>query len=284
MLGGYTLGLHPGWRSLPRVLRLATWNLLHGRSLRNGSGEGTVDADQLAAAIAALNVDVLGVQEVDQYAARSGDVDQAAVVAEAMGARWHHFAPAVVGTPGTAGWRRAVADDDGAGGPRYGVALATRLPVRRFQVRRLAGSPLPGVILDPCRGRPVPRRDEPRVLLLADLEAPWGLLRVCCAHLSFVPGWNVGQLVTLLGAAAPEEPGGTAAVLADLNLPGRLVRLLARGWRLLADVPSYPASNPAVQLDHILGRGPLPAVTTVDSPRMAIGDHRPVVVGIGEKR
>ncbi len=71
-------------------------------------------------------------------------------------------------------------------------------------------------------------------------------------------------------------------MLADLNLPGRLVRLLARGWRMLANGPSYPASNPAVQLDHILGRGPLPAVSTVASPRMPIGDHRPVVVGIGE--
>lgn len=265
------------------MLRLATWNLLHGRSLGDGSGYGTVDAGQLAAAIAALDADVLGVQEVDQYAARSGGVDQAAVVAEAMGARWYHFAPAVVGTPGAAGWRRAVADDDGAGGPRYGIALATRLPVRRFQVRRLAGSPLPGVILDPCRGRPVPRRDEPRVLLLADLQAPWGPLRVCCAHLSFVPGWNIGQLVILLGAAAPEAPGATAAVLADLNLPGRLVRLLARDWRMLANAPSYPASNPAVQLDHVLGRGPLPAVSTVESPRMPIADHRPVVVGIGAK-
>ena len=43
-------------------MRLATFNLLHGRSLT----DGLVDSDRLAAAVAALDADVLALQEVDR--------------------------------------------------------------------------------------------------------------------------------------------------------------------------------------------------------------------------
>ena len=37
-------------------------------------------------------------------------------------------------------------------------------------------------------------RDEPRVLLAAILDTPYGDVTVAATHLSFVPGWNVRQL------------------------------------------------------------------------------------------
>ena len=49
-------------------MRLATFNLLHGRS----PADGVVDPDRLAAAATALDVDVLAVQEVDRGQDRSG--------------------------------------------------------------------------------------------------------------------------------------------------------------------------------------------------------------------
>ncbi len=255
------------------MLRVATWNLLHGRSIPDGE----VHPERLAAAARLLDADVLALQEVDVGAQRSNGVDQAAAVAAALGARWHRFAPAVVGTPGAGSWRAATGDEDGTDSPRFGVALVSRLPVRRSWVLRLAGSPVPGMVADPRGGRLLPLRDEPRAVLVADLDAPFGPVRVACAHLSFVPGWNVGQLRRLLRAARPDGDG-SALVLADLNVPAALVRLLAGRWRLLARVPTYPGAAPRIQFDHVLGRGPLPPVAAVDSPQVGVGDHRPVVV------
>ena len=42
-------------------MRIATFNILHGRSL----DDGQVDVDRLASAVKSLYADVLGLQEVD---------------------------------------------------------------------------------------------------------------------------------------------------------------------------------------------------------------------------
>lgn len=63
-------------------MRLATFNLLHGRSLT----DGLVDSDRLAAAIGALDADVLALQEVDRDQRRSGNLDLTAIAARALDA------------------------------------------------------------------------------------------------------------------------------------------------------------------------------------------------------
>ncbi|MEV6815065.1 endonuclease/exonuclease/phosphatase family protein, partial [Micromonospora sp. NPDC051296] len=52
-------------------MRLATFNLLHGRSLT----DGLVDPARLAAAVSDLDADVLALQEVDRDQSRSGNLD-----------------------------------------------------------------------------------------------------------------------------------------------------------------------------------------------------------------
>ena len=93
-------------------MRLASFNVLHGRSL----ADATVSTDRLAAACASLDADVLGLQEIDRGQARSGGVDQTAAVADAMGAVAWRFEPALIGEPG-ATWRAAVDGDTSAGTP-----------------------------------------------------------------------------------------------------------------------------------------------------------------------
>ena len=58
-------------------MRVATWNLLHGLDIRTGR----IDLGAVAAAIDALDVDVLAVQEVVREQRRSGAVDQVADLA-----------------------------------------------------------------------------------------------------------------------------------------------------------------------------------------------------------
>lgn len=256
-------------------MRVATFNLLHGRSLL----DGRVDGARLAAAVAALDADVLGLQEVDVDQPRSGRLDLTAIAARALGAGWHRFAAAVVGTPGER-FRRSRAEDDGVGEPRYGVGLVSRWPVRSWRVTWLPGAPVRSPVVVPGPGGGLMLlRDEPRVLLAAVLDAPWGPVTVATTHLSFVPGWNVWQLRAAIRALRVLP--GPRLLVGDLNLPAVLAGV-ASGWRVAARAPTYPAPQPRVQLDHVLvdprAAAGLGAVVQVGTPAVPVSDHRPLVV------
>ena len=250
-------------------MRLATFNLLNGTSL----ADGRVDAVRLREAVRGLRADVLGLQEVDRGQDRSHGLDLTAEVAAAVGAADWRFAPALVGTPG--GSWRAARDDDGPGEPHYGVGLVSRWPVRRWHVVRLQAAPVRSPVVLPGTRRLVWLQDEPRVGLVAEVETPLGVVTVATTHLSFVPGWNGAQLRTLTGHLAGLP--GPRVLLGDLNLPSRVPRWLTR-WTVLARTPTYPAWEPRVQLDHVLASGRLPAVARVETPELAISDHRALVV------
>ncbi|PZG04403.1 endonuclease [Micromonospora craterilacus] len=259
-------------------MRLATFNLLHGRSLT----DGLVDPARLAAAVNALDADVLALQEVDRDQSRSGNLDLTAIAAQAMDAAEHRFAAAVVGTPGEA-FRPLTHDDDGHGEPCYGVGLVSRHPVTTWQVTRLRPAPVRSPVYVPGPGGGlVLLRDEPRVVLAAVLDTPRGPLTVAATHLSFVPGWNARQLRQVVRALRTLP--APRILLGDLNLPAWAVRLVS-GWRLLGRRPTYPAGQPRVQLDHVIadrhGFRQLPPVSTVRTPLSSISDHRPLLVDLG---
>ena len=255
-------------------MRLATFNLLHGRSLHDGA----VHADRVAAAVAELDADVLGLQEVDRAQPRSGMLDLTAIAAGALGAGEHRFVAAVVGTPGEtwAPWSPDAED----GRPTYGIALVSRLPVLRWQITRLPAAPVRSPVYVPGPGGGLLLlRDEPRVLVAAVVDAPDGPLTVATTHLSFVPGWNVRQLRAAVRAlrALPAP----RILLGDLNLPAAVARA-ATGWRALARSPTYPSPAPRAQLDHVLadprGAHLLGPVVQVRTPQVPVSDHRPLVV------
>jgi endonuclease/exonuclease/phosphatase family metal-dependent hydrolase len=253
-------------------VRLATFNLLHGRSL----SDGTVHADRVARAISTLDADVLGLQEVDRAQPRSGLLDLTAIAAEALKAPVHRFAAAVVGTPGET-WQPWRSDDDNLH-PLYGIALVSRLPVLRWQITRLPGAPIRSPVLLAGGGIAL-LKDEPRVLLAAVVDAPSGPVTVATTHLSFVPGWNLRQLRHAVRAlrALPAP----RVLLGDLNMPAAPVRAFT-GWRPLGRAATYPSSVPRAQLDHVLadsrGIGALGRVVQVCTPRVDVSDHRPLVV------
>jgi endonuclease/exonuclease/phosphatase family metal-dependent hydrolase len=253
-------------------MRLATFNLLSGRSLH----DGRADVGVLAEAVRRLDADVLALQEVDRFQPRSGGVDQAGVAAEAMGAVAHRFVPLIRGTPGAPGWR-PVPPEPADGEPSYGIALLSRHPVARWRVLRLgrargrypilvAASP-PHIVWIP---------DEPRAAVVALLENP--RITVVATHLSFVPGVNVAQLRRLRAALAGLP--GPRVLLGDLNLPGGLpARVL--GWRPLVSGPTFPAPAPRLQIDHALadalprGAERAPLIT-----QLPFSDHRAVSVDV----
>src|ERR1700716_4417768 len=116
-------------------MRMATFNILHGRSVHDGN----VEPDRLAESIRQLDADVLALQEVDLEQPRSAMADLTAVAAEAMGAISHRFVAAISGTPG-ATWMAATGREQ-PGTAAYGIALLSRYPVQSWQVVRLPRGP-----------------------------------------------------------------------------------------------------------------------------------------------
>jgi endonuclease/exonuclease/phosphatase family metal-dependent hydrolase len=256
-------------------VRLATFNLLNGTSL----SDRQVVASRLHEAVAQLDADVVGLQEVDRGQPRSHGLDLTAEVARAAGVldggREHwRFVPALVGTPG-GDWRAAQDADDDTAEAHYGIGLVSRWLVRQWHVVRLPAAPVRSPVLLPGTRRMIWLQDEPRVGLAAVLETPRGPLTVGTTHLSFVPIWNGVQLRTFT-AALRELPGPTV-LLGDLNMPGSVPRWLT-GWEVLARTPTYPAWDPKIQLDHVLGTGDLPPVAAVETPELPLSDHRALLV------
>jgi endonuclease/exonuclease/phosphatase family metal-dependent hydrolase len=238
--------------------------------------DGEARAADLSAAAAALDADVVGLQEVDRAQDRSGGVDQTALVAEAVGAGWSRFVPAVDGTPGGT-WTASTRDDGTlADGPGYGVGLVSRLPVLSWRVRRFGPAPFGMPLLVPGARGLTQVADEPRIALAAVVQGPAGPMTVITAHLSFVPGWNVRQLRAV--ARWARSLPGPRLLIGDLNLPGALPRL-ATGWTQLARVPTYPSWNPRVQFDHVLADRPM-TVTAARALPLQVSDHCALVVDL----
>lgn len=254
-------------------MRLGTWNVLHGAA----TADGPVDLDRFAAAVAGLDVDVLGLQEVDRAQPRSGQADLTGVAARAMGAVEHRFASTLYGVPGA--WtpapacgaldaQRSGADPSRRTAPAYGVALLSRLPVLAWRQVPLPRLPrdVPLVLGHPRRL--VVAHDEPRTALVARVVGPHGPVTVVTTHLSFIPGWNLVQLRHLVRALRTEDP---LVVTGDLNMGVRRARL---GSRLtgLVTAQTFPADAPRRQIDHVLGRGVVASAPRVHHPPLS--DHR----------
>ena len=251
-------------------MRLATLNLLNGMSLE----DRTVTPARLTEAVHALRADVVGLQEVDRGQSRSHGADLTRSVADAMGAEHWRFVPALVGTPGGT-WRAATDADHGTSEASYGIGLVSRWPVVSWHVTRLPAAPVRSPVVLPGTRQVVWLQDEPRVGLAAVVDSPAGRLTVATTHLSFVPVWNGVQLRTLTADLA--RLPGPRVLLGDLNMPPPFPRTLTR-WRVLARTPTYPAWEPRIQLDHVLASGPLPPVTAVEAPQLAVSDHRGLLV------
>lgn len=247
------------------MTRVLSINLQHGLG-RDGR---PTTAEQLADAFAGLDVDVVAMQEVDRAQPRSGEVDQAAVVAEALGLSHVRFAAALGGDVRRA--RVSPARWGTAQGPGYGLAIASRYPVSAWFVRPLPRLPARYPVLK--NSRLSLRDDEQRGVLAAVLRTPAGDLSVCSAHLS------------MLGPVAAVQVGGVlrsmsvlptpTVVCGDLDLDPWALRPLARGWQLPRAL-TFPAAAPRRQIDHALVRGA--RVQDVRAVPLAISDHLGLLV------
>lgn len=252
-------------------MRLATWNIMHGRTRDDPS----VDADRFARAITALDADVLALQEVDRGQPRSGLLDLTRIAADATGGSVARFVPTLIGSPAH-DWRPATGQDLDAPGDAYGIALISRYPVLRWHVLRLESSArFRAPLRDPESHEVVWLRDEPRAVVAATIRTPFGVWTIACTHLTFVQGVNVRQLrrtMRWLGGLP-----GPRLLMGDLNMPAALARRVTDA-RLLTRGATYPESRPMMQIDHVLSADPLPRARQLRVETPAFSDHLPVVV------
>ena len=254
-------------------MRLATFNILHGRSM----ADQVVDVDRLATAVATLDADVLALQEVDRDQPRSHLADLTAVAAEAMRAVSHRFVAALSGTPG-ATWMAAT-EDDVPGTASYGVALLSRYPVRTWQTLRLPRIGFRFPMYLPGPRKVIMVDEEPRAAVIAHLDTPVGPLIVANTHLSFVPGWSRLQLRRIRrDLATLPDP---AILMGDLNMDAPRPAAIT-GYRSLAACPTFPLDEPERQLDHILVRGEVGRVIDCRAVRLPLSDHLALVAELAD--
>lgn len=235
--------------------RVATYNV-HGCV----GMDGQRSEQRIAEVIAMLDVDVIGLQELDLNRRRSAGVDQAAVIAKHLG--WHHhFYPALR-----------------AGDEHYGDAVLSRYPMRLRQAREL-----PSVTTRVC--------PESRAAIWVEVETPGGKVQVINTHLGLGRRERFMQAQLLagpewLGSVGSDDP---LILLGDFNsLPGSpSFQLLARQLRdartFIRPTPrlrTFPTRLPLVAVDHILVNDRLRVdsikVVRAAATRIA-SDHFPLV-------
>ena len=219
--------------------------------------------ERIAEVIAALEVDVIGLQELDLNRRRSARVDQVALIGDQLG--WHRF------------FRPALRIGD----EQFGDAILSRYPMRLRQAKEL-----PSVTTRVC--------PESRAAIWVEVETPGGKVQVINTHLGLGRRERLVQAELLAG---PEwlgslEPGDPLILLGDFNsLPGsppfELLASQLRDTRALVTpsprLRSFPTRFPALAVDHIFvnDKFRVDSVAVVRNAGTRIAsDHFPVVADL----
>jgi endonuclease/exonuclease/phosphatase family metal-dependent hydrolase len=219
------------------AMRVVTFNIRHGEP----TGGGPVDVARLQAACAALDADVLALQEVDRDVPRSGRQDLWAAVAAATGM--------------AAAFARARGVDGGS----YGIALLSRAPLTDVVGVRLPRFP----------------HQEPRVAVLARTAG----ISFAATHLG-VRQWESRVQLAAVIRRLRRRPG-PRVLLGDLNRrPDQVVEVLRRRrFEPAGGAATFPAHRPRWQIDHVAVDGI--GVRSVDVVATGVSDHRALVVSVG---
>jgi endonuclease/exonuclease/phosphatase family metal-dependent hydrolase len=224
-------------------LRVATWNIHMGRG-----SDGRRDLERIARVIRGLEVDCIGLQEVDNR--REAGADDLTRLAAATGMQ------AVAGPTMT------------RPGGDYGNALLSRWPVTLVASHDLS-----------VAGR------EPRGLLHAAVDWRRDVVEVAVTHLGLRPFERRRQVERLL-ELLPGDRARPLLLLGDFNewlLWGRPLRWLHRRFGRAPVPATFPSRWPLFRLDRILAAGPLrlQRVRAVNTElTRSASDHLPVVADI----
>jgi endonuclease/exonuclease/phosphatase family metal-dependent hydrolase len=259
----------------PATFRVMTYNIFAGNDLERQS-----NLARIAALIDSLQVDVVLLQEVDRRTARSGRVDQAAVLAERTGMH------AVFG--------RSMDFDGG----EYGNGILSRWPVQSWRVVPLQPEaaeasghvdPAQSAASQPAQQPGAAQPTEPRSVLHVVLDAAGGALHVLNTHVDHraESAARKAQVLELLAYVADAVPRDARVVFGgDLNARPEaaevrsLAVLFSDVWPSCGagDGPTFRSDAPDRRIDYImLANLQCTAARVLDT---TLSDHRPVVADI----
>lgn len=249
----------PTRRAKPESLRVITYNV-HSCV----GTDGKLAPARIARVIAQSGADIVALQELDVRRARSGQIDQAREIAQALKME-HHFHPAVR-----------------VAGEQYGDAVLSRFPMRLIQAGELPGhaGPLGG---------------EPRGAMWVAVEVDGHELQILNTHLGLSPRERQVQVETLvsdqwLGNSQCHDP---RLLCGDFNsLPRspvycRLSKVLKDAQTATAGPGrlhrTFPSHYPMARIDHVF-LSPQLEVVAVEVPVSQLArtasDHLPLIVEI----
>ncbi|MCA9214688.1 MAG: DUF3472 domain-containing protein [Planctomycetales bacterium] len=225
-------------------VRVLAYNIKHGRG-----NDGKVDLERTAQVIRRLNPDVVALQEIDNKATRSGNVDEAKRLAELTGLKHHAFGRFM--------------DFDGG---KYGMAVISRYPLTDVTDLRL------------------PDGAEPRTSLIATVGMPQPF-RLASVHFYATEEQRLAQAKTLLGFLGDHQDI-PCVVAGDFNSkPDSPVLKLFSDWNIPPkgdDHLTFSSDNPRIEIDFIMHRPDtafiVREIDVIDEP--VASDHRPVTVDL----
>lgn len=254
-------------------LRVASYNIHTGIG-----ADGRLDLARTAGALAALDADVIGLQEVDvHWAARSEWRDQVAELADMLGMR-AFFAPIYDLEPPAPGEPRR----------RYGLAVLTTLPIVSAENHEITRLSTQGT--DPV---PAPAPGFPEVVVMVG----GARVHVYATHLDFradpaVRARQVDDMLAILAEDRDRAGDGPQQVLVgDFNAPPDAPEL-APLWGSLVDVwaaagsgpgLTYPAIDPVKRIDYVTHSRTI-TTRSAEVVHTPASDHLPVVADLLVRR
>lgn len=205
-----------------------------------------MDLDALGRSVAALEADVVGLQEVDRGMVRTGRQDVAARAGRDAGM--------------DARFGRAIRRMDLG---EYGNALLTKGTF---------------VWSHPVRLPRQARRHERRSAFVARIEVGGITWTVGATHLSLVRAEAVEQLALVLGLLEDED--APRVLLGDLNLlpEDALPVIESLGWSAATTGPSYPSWSPEICIDYVLVDGA--TVRSAAVIPLEVSDHAAILAEV----
>jgi endonuclease/exonuclease/phosphatase family metal-dependent hydrolase len=196
-------------------VRVASWNIKAARA---------APLDTLAAEMRAMQADVIALQEVDVGTRRSGNSDQPAALAAALG---FHYAFAA-----------SIRWDDGD----YGLALVSKWPLAHVERHRVGVSTV----------------SEPRIVLAVTICTAGGALRILNHHADDQPAARArgfADVQRIVKAAA----GRGVLVVGDMNEDGDGpgIRMLRTSGLSDLGARAGVSTSDAGRIDYVFADGPL---------------------------
>ena len=235
------------------TVRVATFNIHHA-----AGGDAVVDLERIAGFIDDMDVDVVGLQEVDRHwSERSDWADQPAALGKLLGMRAVYGANLDLDPPAEGQPRR-----------QYGTAILSRKPILRWKNTLLPKFPA----------------GEQRGLLQATIEVGGARITFANTHLQHN---NAEERAAQANAIVELLDDRRTLLVGDLNATAEqpeiqtLTDVYADSWAAVGEGPgyTYDAADPHARIDFVLASPDVrPVGAWVVTEAAAASDHLPVVV------